>query len=266
MSDVADLPAESEPNLPATTRPGVTVVASEVLNEFMKDLGPYALAGAGYLVVMIPLIFVSIIVMYIGMGVAMALMMMLAALAGSIVGELGGLVVSLVGTFLVVALIFAFAVGLNGLVAPLHASLYRAIAKHQRRDPEDEVPTELSFGSAFSTVTTAPLSAAMIHIMVTGAVIVGLVFCYIGALVPVFFLMYAPGLVFVDGLSPIDAIKRSVATARENLGWHAGHFGLSMVIGMFSGYIPIIGPMFAQAYSVKIHRVVFGDHPEAELV
>jgi hypothetical protein len=223
---------------------------NETLNDFTRDIGPYAIAGLGLIVVTIPISLIMIVVMYGFMAaVALGAVGMESASGGS--DDAAWLPVALGfgsvgGIFLMIALMMV-------AMAPLTASLSRAVAQHQRGE------RRLEFGASFSTFwqDLGPVCGVMALLGLLSCV--AAIFCYVPALAVAFFLTHAFTLAALFGTPAIPAVKASVAVVRTSLGWSAKYFGLSLLINMIASNIPVIGPMFTMAFILRVSRELLGD-------
>jgi uncharacterized membrane protein len=149
--------------------------------------------------------------------------------------------------------------GFVALFAPLHASLYRAVAAQQR----GEKPLEL--GSAFSTLTQGLMPAIGAACIVVALSLLGVMFCYLPALlVPIFF-GFTMGFAALHGLGGTQSARLSLQHAMKNLNWYVMFGILSIVMSMVASYVPVVGPMFAIAFHVRAYRYLFGDGSEPNL-
>jgi hypothetical protein len=231
-------------------------VFNETLTTFMNELGPHALAGLGFAVIVIPLIFVSLTLIYVVMIVFMVFGMAGSAALLESGSDAGAGILSL-GTFLgMFVAMFALLALVNACTAPFLGSLYRAVARHQRRE------RELSFGAAFSSLGTNLWATLFAQLLVMGLVLTGLLLCYFPALIVGFLLSWTFPLVAIHGRGALSAIGTSVAHCRKNLNWHVLFYLALMAVHMVANNIPILGTMFGVAFHVRMYREVFGDGPE----
>jgi len=243
--------------------PDIGELLSETLTEFMENIGPYAMAGLGQMLLLIPLIMVVMVGMYAliavgifgvvigGVGIAAVLPEELAGL-GMIVGQLvlmGGMGVAFFG-----------AIGFIGaIVAPVSASLVRAVAAHQRGEKTLELTS--AFSSLTENVGAVIAGAAILSVVSMGLAMM----CYFPALLPVIFLSFAAPLIALHGMGAMDGIRTALAHARAHFQWHAMFGLLHLVMLMAAGSIPVVGFMFVVAFQVRAYRRVFGDGSEPVL-
>jgi hypothetical protein len=234
----------------------------EGIQDFSKDIGPYLLAGMGQFLVVVPVSFAAGLVAYFGsmlgmMGgwiVGLVLGLLLASLGdvGAFLGALVMVGLPFLGLFAVLLPILPVMVA---ILAPVNASLVRAVAAHQRGEKE------LSLGSAFETLTEDVGRVIVTALVLTGFTMVGLLFCYVGALlVPILF-GFVSTLVALHRCGPIEAFRLQIAHLRKHGNTHlmlgVGQIAFSMV----AGFVPVIGPLFLVDMQVRAHRKMFGDGP-----
>jgi hypothetical protein len=253
--------------LPGGHLPNIGELFNETLAEFQDNIGPYALASLGHTLVVMPLVMVAIFGMYFLMIMGFFGGTMVSVLAGVVVSEvihpdLGALVMG-VGYLLSMVLPFLaifFVIGLMiGVMAPLQASLVRAVAAHQRGE------AELDLSAAFSTVTQDLVSVLIAGTLLGTMTTVGvMLFILPGLLVPVFF-GFAMGLVAINRRGGIEGVRMALQHALGHMEWHVTFGVLSIGLTMIASYVPIIGPAFAVAFHVRAHRQLFGDDVEPVL-
>ena len=251
--------------------PDAGTILSTSFAEFGDNLAPYAILGAIQMAVLFPLVFIAIFVGYfvmvlttavvyvVGMGVSVGLASLLPEdLAGPVaaIGMLITLIVSLLAT---IASMFAVVLLITLPVAPLHAAFVRAIAAHQR----GEGPPEPA--KAFATITQDLVPVVTVAVIMGGASLVGLLFFGVGALVPAFLFAFAPSLVALHRMGPIDALRASARHALADPTWHGIWTALNWGLGLAASNIPVLGPAFMMAFQVRGHRELFGDGPEPVL-
>jgi hypothetical protein len=245
------------PRFPGGHLPPIGPVLNETLTVFMRDLGPYALAGLGHLLIVLPLAF--------GVGLAMYAVIMVvvfggmfgAALMAEGGSEQGAAAMALALVALTVLLVFGMVGVLNAILAPVQGSLYRAVARFQRGEEQ------LGFGSAFSSLGTNLVGGIVAMTLVMTLVLVGASFCYFPALVVALFVPWTFSLVALHGVGPVAALRRSVSHARQHFKWHLGFFGYTLLVSLVANNIPLVGPMFAIAFHIRVYREVFGDAEQA---
>lgn len=236
---------------------------SAALQDLIDNLGPYVLASLAQTIIVLPIVFVFIFVIYavIGVGAVVGIGGMI-GVASAVGDEYAGLVM-VVGQLLMFVLMFAtilaMAAGLGGLLAPLTASLYRAVAKHQRGEGK------LEFGSVFSTLTENVGSVIMVQLLLALGVSVGLMFCYLPGILFGFATAFAAPLVYIHRRTPLEAVTIAFNHTRDHIAWHAIWFGMMLVVGIAASYVPILGPAFLLALQVRAYREIFGDGEEPTL-
>ncbi len=248
--------------------PSIGALFSETLTDVMNNIVGYLMMGLALMAVAIPVgIFasiVSLIVLYGVMGVGV-----FASLAGGAAmqeatgdEDLGGMVGALgsMGSIAVAFLLFfAFLLFLAAAMAPLSASLYRAIAAHQRGEGT------LTFGAAFSTITQDIGATMGTVLLVTICTLVGVMFCYVGAIVPAALFTFALPMVALHRKGALESMRLCAGHAMAHPSEHGlfilAYFGTSLV----AGYIPLFGHVFVLALAVRAYRKMFGDGPEPAL-
>lgn len=237
--------------------PDVGQLLSVTTAEFTDNIGPYALAGLGQLLVVLPVTFIGIIIGYIAMMVAMMFGMAGSTLLGAGVGGDAGGAVAGIGTlasmglgffvlFLVIALMMA-------VIAPVSASLHRAVAAHQRGEKV------LELGSAFSMAMQDLVPVLLVAILYGSIVTFGVLLCYLPGIVAMIVFGFAGPLVYIGRRGPVAAMALSMRHCIENINFYLPFGGIYFVIMMFAAYVPVIGPMYGMALHVRAYREIFGD-------
>lgn len=230
----------SEPTLPS---PMDLLMRS--FDAFKDDLQGYLLAGVIPMIVTILSAFASIIVVYGSMFVGMLPGLMM---NDELVAMLGGM-----GLFMVA--LIALVVGIGLAMAPLSASLMRAMeASHSGE-------AKLTFQAPLSTAKEDLPRVVQVTMLVSTLTFVGAMMCYVPGLLVGFLLCFAlPGVV-LDRLSVGEAVGRSVGHAREHVGWHAGVFGILMLMYIILSQIPFVGYLVAMTltsdFTVRAYRAAF---------
>lgn len=220
--------------------PPIMETVNEVIADLQANFMGYFLAGIGFALTMIPLIIVMYVLIFVPMIPG------LIAENDTLIG-LGVLVGSLLGIG-----------GLIATIGPLQAGLYRAV---WRNITESE---PLSFGSAFSNAFEDAGSSIALTLMIGLLVMIGLPFCYVGALFASFATCFAMPAFIAHKVGPVGAIQFSIRHAIAHPGWHAAIWGISFVCGMLAGNIPIVGMVALVAniaIQMRLYRKAFGDNP-----
>jgi hypothetical protein len=232
--------------------PDLSRAFNDTLQSFTRDLGPYALAGVGLMVIVIPISMVLVFVIY--GGIALVAFGSMAAQASHGGGGSGpddllalGIGLGSVGFY------FLAILGMTVALAPFSASLMRAIAWHQRGE------RPLGFDSVFSSFSRDLGSTIGVSFLAAMLGMVGVTLCFFPALIVGCFLVHAFPLVALHRLPAWRSIKLSAGYVNDALGWHAKYFGVVLLMNMIAGYIPIVGPVFAYAYMVRVYRELMGD-------
>ncbi|MEN0066067.1 MAG: hypothetical protein AAGA48_28250 [Myxococcota bacterium] len=234
------------------TFPNVGDLVQESLTEFTDSIVPYILSFlgliAGYLVVGVG--------MSIVWGLLTIVVVVLVSALGALVEGLGSVGVTLVGLLTVGVNLALLGLGLVGgmaLVAPLTGSYFRAVAAHQRGEGE------LELASAFSTLSENAVQMAGMGAILGAATFVGGLFCLLPALAVPVFLGFAIPIVALHGLPVADAARLNVTHVRDHLQEHLP-IALSILgLNLIGGVIPVVGPAFTTAYTVRAYRKIFGD-------
>lgn len=244
--------------------PDLGALLNETMSEFMDHIGPYALAGLGLYVVVVPVTMILFFGMYFLMfggvfGVAIVggiLSVIVGDAAGEGAGALVALASQLVGMGVMFLAFVAVIAAVVGIFAPLSASLTRAVAAHQRGEKT------LDFSAAFSTLMQDLPRVIGVGVIIGGLTMLGIFMCYAPALLVAVFLGFASSLVYLHRARPGEAIRNAFGHARSHLQWH-GTFALVVVaLSFVAGNVPVLGPMFIIAMQVRAYRQLFGDGPE----
>jgi len=236
---------------------------NDSVRQFSKDIGPYILAGMGQFAVVVPVSMIAGMVAYFGVVVGMMGGWVVGIIAMALLAQLGdlgaalGAVVMVASPFIGMALVLLPILPVvAAIVAPVQASLMRAIAAHQRGEQE------LSVSSPFDTATQDLARVVITSILLTGLTLVGLLFCYVGALaVPILF-GFVHTLVVLHRRSPMEAFAIQFRHLLAHGNQHLMLGVLQIALGMIAGFVPVIGPMFMADMQVRAHRKLFGDGPE----
>lgn len=259
-SPYAGTPGAAPPRPPRRFAGGVRAdlgrAFSETLQEFTQDLGPYALAGLGLTVVMLlPTVLIGL---PIG-GFVLFSIFASAAAASRAGGSAASPTMSGVLMLVMIVVFLLVMVLCVAVLAGFMASLLRAVAAHQRGE------SRLAFGSVFATVRHELGKNVGVGLAVSCVTLLGVLLCYVPGLIAAFLLWLAGPLVALHGVPVGTALRLSTREVRSDLGWHLKYFGLWLVINMIAQYIPVLGPMFALAFSVRVFRELAGDGPTPQL-
>lgn len=276
MSDVFAAP-ESSSAPPATTKPkayevgplpggslpDVGKILTDTFAEFGDNLGPYAMAGLGHFMVMMPVAIVIVILGYVlilgGMFGTFMVGTMFSVMLAEVSEDLGGLgimLTSVLSVVLPVLLFFGFIGFVGACLAPLHASLVRAVAKHQRGEEQ------LTLGSAFTHATDNLVSIVLVALATTCISLFLLSMCYLPALAVPVLLPFAGTLVALHRRGAVDGLRTALGHSTGNLSWYVMFGLLTFAGGMVAGYVPVLGAMFMTAFHVRAYRHLFGDAAE----
>jgi hypothetical protein len=256
--------AEPKPyqrRLPGGEHPELGVLFQETVSDFQDHFADYLLAGVAQFVVVMIAVLVSVVAAYLLMtlgivGLTLGLIAITAAVEQAfgqdavplvlVPGQLSMILVLLVGAG-------AFGGAVGAALAPMHASLVRAVAVHQRGEGK------LEAAAAFSTLGERLVGAVVVGAATATLAVGGVFLCYLPALLVPLLFGFGSTLVALHPLGGLRALAISARHALANPSW-ALPFGLmSTVLLMVSGNVPVIGPMFALSLLVRAHRYVFGD-------
>jgi len=145
------------------------------------------------------------------------------------------------------------------LITPLQAGLFRAAW----RRINDDVP--LSLRSSFDDPWTRLGSVFGVSLMVAMMVFVALPFCYLPAVVISVVTQFAYPAVAVHGVAPMEAIRGSVAYAREEPLWCLAIWAVGVPMVTLMTQVVCVGgalgrPFYA-VYSLIAYREAFGSGP-----
>lgn len=237
------------------------------LNDVMDNMGGYLILVLVKAAIYIPVVlccvmlayFLMFVVMFGGMLGGIVLSMSAGVAVGGDAGE-GVLTLGILLTYFLVLLAIIPTMMLAMMpimcLAPLNAGAMRAIAKHQR----GEITLK---GTEFLALSGKnALSMILVETAVFFCICVGLLFFYVGALVPLVLFIFAPGLVALHGMGWLEAMRTSariVINKFQTLGVYAlVYFAISMA----AGYVPFLGAAFMYSLHTRAHRHVFGDDAE----
>lgn len=216
------------------TPPNVLDLLVEVFEDLRDNFVDRLLSGVGFMLVLIPMVFV-------GMGALYAPVM-----AGMFLGvaaedealTMAGMVVGLVVGFALMILCVTLP------ILPMYASMGRAVNRQLVEGGD------LGFAAPFDTITEDVGKVLGTSLITAVTVLVGMLFCYLPGLVAAFALGFALPAVIVDRLSPVEACKRSVEHVMAEPVWHLGFYVVTMGISMVVSYVPVIG--FALVYPILL--------------
>jgi hypothetical protein len=248
--------------LPGGHLPDHGKLLTDTFAEFGESIGPYLLAGLGQTLVIVPVTLVGVFGIYVcaggsAMGALVAGAMVaesVEASAGSGVGGIVALIAALAPAAVAAVALFLVIGMMAAIMAPISASMTRAVAEHQRGDGRT-----LDISASFSTLMQEPGKVITVALMQTALAFVALPFCILPALVVGMFTWFAAPLAALHDISAREALSLSVRHVREHLTWHAVFFALFLGLGFIAANIPVLGPAFLVALCVRAHRELFGD-------
>ncbi len=227
--------------------PTISKLFDDTLADVKDHFGGYAMAGVGFAAVQLPLTLVSIIGAY-----ALIFASVIPGMQANddemvTMGLLGGTGVAILGLTLLFGLVFP----------PLQASLLRAVWAHQSRGEP------LTLSAAFSTAThDLPRVYATVFLLGTASII-GMVLCYIPALIAAFLFHFAWVLAIVGRRSPFEAMRMSFEHVFSNLGWNLKIWGVVLLATLLLSNVPLIGTAAAilcgAAFTLRAAKAAFPD-------
>lgn len=158
-----------------------------------------------------------------------------------------------------IALLVTIVAGLASVVvsavipAPMQASLLRAF--------DLGGPGSVRFGSVFSFAQQDLSKVVLATLGAAGLTLIGLAACVLPGLLVAFALHLVLPAVALDGLSPVDAARRSWEHVSTQAGWALGSFAVLVVVVTVASWIPIIGSFLAiplaTDYLVRVYRAAY---------
>ncbi|MCO4743461.1 MAG: hypothetical protein KC912_01645 [Proteobacteria bacterium] len=234
--------------------PEIGTVFNETLEDFTENIADYALAGLGFFIVTMVLVFGAIFVLYGGMAAFMFGGIAVGTAVGGDAGPILAMIIMFGGIFIS---IFGFMAVLVSIMMPIQASLERAIRDHHRGEGK------LGFGSAFSTMFQDLPKIIGVGLLLVASSMLGILALYIGAMVTAWLFYWAPSLVALSGKSPIEAMKTSAGRVWEDKGGVGVLTVVAFLLSMVAAYVPIVGPMFGLSLKVRLHQAIFENPAEA---
>lgn len=237
-----------------TDLPGAFDLLSETIKDVTADFPGYLMAGIPGFGVQMVGVFVMLFLFFFGY-----VFMFAATMAGAVIGEdLGAMIGMIVGMAGFMFSLFLGIALLSMAVAPLNAS----VGRHLWLRLTSSEPHPLTVQAGFDRATVdigAVLTVAAVQVTLG---FVGLLFFYVGALVPAVLFSFALPGVIVHRLSAMEALKQSASHAMAHLGWHIGVALLGLAIVIVLGNVPFIGGMLAGpihlAYLLRAYKGAFG--------
>lgn len=147
--------------------------------------------------------------------------------------------------------------GISILSGPFFGSMVRSLDRLVRTGEE------ISFGDVFTTAFKQPFKDIFSTVILLTLILLGLPFCYIGALVPAFFLMWFTWSCELDGVPLGRALSRSIRAVLARPSWCLGTFALGVVFAILASYVPILGPVATLVFYTKAYRALFPAPAEA---
>lgn len=228
-------------------RPNVVDLATRAVSTIGKDPGGYLLAG-------LPPALVGLV-----FGVGGVLLAYAAFFAGMVPGVLSDDPgeAAVMGMGLGLGLLFPAILAATVLVAPMIASLHRAVWRSLLHGEK------LTIGSALSTFGQDLGKVLAFNVLSGVAIFAGVLLCYVPGLIAMALLVFAGPAIYVHRLGVGEAIGLSIRSAQDEPGWHLGFFALSFVIVLVLQYVPIVGMMlYYTAHTLFVllaYRELYGD-------
>lgn len=243
----------------ADALPSPTDLASGTLSLFMDNIVPMLMVGLGLTLIGLVSLFVTIPV---AIGSLCLIQIVAGGAAAGLEAATGSETIAAViavllglGGYLIAGLLF---IGVSSaLTGPFSGSFMRAM------DRQLAGGVEVSFGDIFSTAFDQPAKDILSTAILGLAILLGLPFCYVGALVPAFFLMWFTWSCELDSVPLGTALRRSVRAVLARPGWCAVVFLLTILFSMIGGYIPILGPVATVLFMLRAYRAIFPRLTEA---
>jgi hypothetical protein len=250
---------------PGGNLPDIGKLLSDTFAEFGDHVGPYLLAGLGFTLVLMPLTFVGVIGLYAGAGVGMVGVFAVAAFLESAgPGQADGAMAALVpilsiGILFLVLLVFV--VGLSVAIAPMSASMMRAIAQQQQ-----DGARLLTLTSPFTTITHHAGRVIGVMVVFFLLALVAMALCVFPVLLlPVLFGFTTTMVILHDDVTVTEAFALNLRHVRAHPGWHVSFALVAMLLTLAASQIPVAGLAFCYALYVRAHRELFGDGPRPVL-
>lgn len=256
MSDTPTLDAADPAATPTPddALPSPVDLVTSTLSVFMDNILPMLMLGLGQMVVAL----VAVIVLIpLGSGCMIGLWALLGAGGGVIdwVLDAGGqITASVTGLSFLISYFLAIGFALIVLTivsSPFAGSMLRSMDAHLAGE------SEATFQGVFDTALQQPVKDIAANVLLMVLVLIGLPFCYVGALIPAFFLMWMTMASELDGLPLGQAIGRSLRAVRERPGWCLGVYALGVVFAMLAGYVPVLGQVAMVMFMMRAYRVIF---------
>ncbi|MCA9567032.1 MAG: hypothetical protein KC656_04280 [Myxococcales bacterium] len=218
----------------ASEKPEVLDLLQELGRDFQARFGTWFVGGVALGGIQLGLTIASVVFMYAAM------------IGGMVVGISAGdedlmSLGMLGGAFLGISIMI---VANLGVLTPMQASLTRALVDHLEGGPE------LTISSPFATATQDLPKVYGYVLLNMLAVVVLMPFCYLPALVFIFFTTFAWFRVVLEGEGPVTAILWSIGHVKEDIPWHLAFAGLLFAMLFILQYIPIVGPLLAPSVTM----------------
>lgn len=257
MSTIEDevwAPGDAEPlGEPVPGEPRAAGELPEIIPLFTATIEDLMAHFAGYLLAGLGAFLVSMVIGTVGAG-ALLVLVFLPTIAGlaldsEIVATLGPIIGGLAGfmLFLGVSIVLAY---------PITASLGRNL--------KDRIETgaELGFTAPYNRIAVDLGQVLLLALVTAAGILVGMLMCYLPALLVGLFLGFALPAMIVHRLSAVEAVKLSVGHVKDHFVWHLGYWGLGLAIMLAGQAVPLIGPVLMipvyTAYQVRVYMAVFG--------
>ena len=239
-------PGVAPSTAPSDQLPDVMKLFTATLNDLVANFVDYFLAGLG--------LFLPVFVVTLGLVLGALVLGFVPMVLGTAFDqpELG----SLFGMIAMFVAIFAAVFLATAAVAPLQASLGRAMLARI------ETGERLTIASAYNRSMVDVFPVFGLTFAQLALTMLGVMMCYLPGLIVGVALTFALPAMIVHRLGPFEAIGRSLKHTMANPLWHLGFFGLGFVILFVGQQVPLIGPVlslpFWLGYTLRGYIGVYG--------
>jgi hypothetical protein len=247
MADSDVWTSPSEAGVSSEQLPAGSDLLSKTLNKVMQDFGSFLLGGVIPGVIALFGAFPAVLFLYLFIGLGAAPGMVMEDETTMMVGIVGGTLVGMTGMM----------VGFTAVLAPMQASLYRAVWAYL------ETGEKLTVGSAVSTFRQDLVRVILYQLAMLGLVGMGAMFCYVPGLLVAAALSFAGPAIYIHRLRIGEAISLSVGHLQRHPTWHLIYFLWSTVVMLVVQYIPFLGYLLVftvhPVFVLMAYRAIFGN-------